>query len=354
MGQGKCFGNAKDESETSEGRDGMLTQLSMPFESREIDDRNSLECNGRGMSAIVETSEISMTKEDDYVLQLIYNSMAGGGQKAVSVGLKAVDALTSRNSPINKYVHDMKCVNVLKEILPARCIDTLNSGSPSGFTWHHTSIGVLFTDIVGFTSISAQYDMGLVVKMLNDMFTRFDDICEAMKVFKVETIGDSYMVVSGHSVSKPDPQCWCLFLTGARMLEQVQEMAQGYSFPVDIRVGMHVGKASSGVVGRIRPRYGFFGDTINMASRMESSSEPGHILLSEPFYKCIQEQLEINKFKVTCHQKMIKGKGYQTCYLVKIKKKLSNEYAKRFKNDSGSTHSSNANSQVQMRKEHTI
>ena len=346
MGQGGCFGNAKDKLETSEGNDGILTQLSMPFESREINDRNSLECNG--------LEGVSITEEDDYVLQLIYNSMAGGGQKAVSAGLKAVDALSSRDSPINKYVHDMKCVNVLKEILPARCIDTLNSGSPSGFTWHHTSIGVLFTDIVGFTSISAQYDMGLVVKMLNDMFTRFDDICEAMKVFKVETIGDSYMVVSGHSVSKPDPQCWCLFLTGARMLEQVQEMAQGYSFPIDIRVGMHVGKASSGVVGRIRPRYGFFGDTINMASRMESSSEPGHILLSEPFYKCIQEQLDNDKFKVTSQKKIIKGKGCQTCYLVKINKKLSNEYAKRFKKDSGSNLSSNASSQVQMRKEHTI
>jgi class 3 adenylate cyclase len=261
-----------------------------------------------------------------------------GGHKPTSF------TMSSRDSPINKYIHDMKCANVLKEILPARCIDRLNSGAPSGFTWHHESIGVLFTDIVGFTSISAQYEMEFVVEMLNDMFTRFDNICEAMKVFKVETIGDSYMVVSGHSVSNPDPQCWRLFLTAVQMLDQCQEMAPNYPFPVKIRIGTHVGKASSGVIGRIRPRYGFFGDTINMASRMESSSEPGHIMLSEPFFKCIQRQLEINKFKVTCQNKMIKGKGPQECYLVRN----SNEFAKKFTQDS------NVSSKVQIRKENTI
>ena len=290
--------------------------------------RNSLEC----IESYV--SEISISK-DDYILGLIYQSLTEKTKEESETSLpdsrnrnRAVDVLACRESPINKYVNDMKCVNVLKDILPARCIDRLNTGGPNGFTWHHESIGVLFTDIVGFTRTSSQYDMGIVVGMLNDMFTRFDDICESMQVFKVETIGDAYMAVSGHSVSSPDPQCWRLFLTGARMLEQVQAMTSNYTFPIHIRIGMHVGKASSGVIGRIRPRYGFFGDTINMASRMESASKPGHIMLSEPFYRQIQEQLEENRFRVTCQKRQIKGKGNHECYLVKISRKFSNEYGK--------------------------
>ena len=130
-----------------------------------------------------------------------------------------------------------------------------------------------------------------MAKFLHDLYTRFDSVIQQYDVYKVETIGDAYMVVSG----LPNPT---KFHAGNIASMALDLLSEANSFNVGryredneeeflkIRIGMHSGPVAAGVVGHVQPRYCLFGDTVNMASRMESNGEPCKIHLSS---KCNDE-----------------------------------------------------------------
>ena len=136
-------------------------------------------------------------------------------------------------------------------------------------------VTVLFSDIVGFTNISSEVPSLEVMDMLHDLFLQFDDLAEKHGCYKVETIGDAYMVAAGC----PD-KCDDHAVRMAHMAIDMARAAAAVTSPLDgeplrIRIGIHSGPVKAGVVGRARPRYCLFGDTVNVASRMESNGLAG-------------------------------------------------------------------------------
>ncbi|CAL8309243.1 unnamed protein product [Merluccius merluccius] len=172
---------------------------------------------------------------------------------------------------------------------------------------------ILFSDVVTFTSMCAACEPIRIVHMLNSMYSRFDRLTSVHGVYKVETIGDAYMVVGGVPVATAShAHRVANFALGMRLAaREVNNPVSGQ--PIQIRVGLHTGPVLAGVVGDKMPRYCLFGDTVNTASRMESQGVPDHIHLSPDTYTVLtgqgfdlRERGEIE----------VKGKGLMTTYFL--------------------------------------
>ncbi|KXZ45914.1 hypothetical protein GPECTOR_49g498 [Gonium pectorale] len=183
-------------------------------------------------------------------------------------------------------------------------------------TWH-PCVTILFCDIVGFTSACHASTPLTVMTFLNELYSHFDGLVDIYKVYKVETIGDCYVVAGGlvaydedgyKSVisGTEDPLHALRVLEFAKaMLRAAREVRLPHTGePVKLRVGLHSGPVTSGVVGDRMPRFCLFGDTVNVASRMESTCRPGRIHASA----ATQSRLPREPWR-DCGMTAVKGKG---------------------------------------------
>ena len=162
----------------------------------------------------------------------------------------------------------------------------------------HQEVTILFTDIVGFTAMSQTVAPQQVMEFLHELFVRFDELVgRDSLLWKVETIGDAFMVASGldgvrtrsRELAISDPSstgsyscpATAAVLFGKSALAAARTLTMPNSMQCQIRAGVHTGDVCSGVVGTRMPRYCLFGDTVNTASRMESSGVPGRMQISE-------------------------------------------------------------------------
>ncbi|XP_039990328.1 heat-stable enterotoxin receptor [Xiphias gladius] len=179
----------------------------------------------------------------------------------------------------------------------------------------YEEVTIYFSDIVGFTTL-CQYSTPMeVVDMLNDIYKGFDSIVDHHDVYKVETIGDAYMVASGlprrngnrHAVDICRMALNILAFMGTFQLRHLP------GIPVWIRIGVHSGPCAAGVVGIKMPRYCLFGDTVNTASRMESTGHPLRIHVSQPTINILQRTDCKFEYEIR-GETYLKGKGTETTY----------------------------------------
>lgn len=216
-----------------------------------------------------------------------------------------------------------KCEELLYQLLPKSVASQLILGQ-SVIAETYDQVTIYFSDIVGFTRLSAESTPLQVVDLLNDLYTCFDSIIENFDVYKVETIGDAYMVVSGLPVKNGRNHAREI----ARMSLALRDHVMTFSIPhrpneqLKLRIGMHSGPCVAGVVGLKMPRYCLFGDTVNTASRMESNGEALMIHVS-PKTKEILDTF--GTFDLVCRGEVtLKGKGKMTTYWLMGEKPTNN------------------------------
>ncbi|OQV23660.1 Guanylate cyclase 2G [Hypsibius exemplaris] len=221
------------------------------------------------------------------------------------------EKVAERTKELEKLTDNME--SLLHSMLPPSIADKLAKGLTVEPEFYDSST-IFFSDIVDFTSLSAASSPIDIVTLLNDLYSAFDGVIQRFDVYKVETIGDSYMCISG----LPNRN-------GSEHANQIASMSLDMLFTVttipirhmperklQIRIGAHTGAVVAGVVGITMPRYCLFGDSVNTASRMESSSLPMRIQISEAT-RLLLEFLNIYII-VTRGAFTIKGKGIMKTY----------------------------------------
>ncbi|XP_072542868.1 retinal guanylyl cyclase 2 [Salminus brasiliensis] len=211
-------------------------------------------------------------------------------------------------------VEKQKTEKLLTQMLPPSVAEALKLGStvePEYFD----SVTIYFSDIVGFTTISANSEPIEVVDLLNDLYTLFDAIIGNHDVYKVETIGDAYMVASGLPVPNGNRHAAEIANMALDILSAVGtfKMRHMPDVPVRIRIGLNSGSCVAGVVGLTMPRYCLFGDTVNTASRMEATGMPYRIHVHS---STVQILLQLKAgYKVQLRGRTeTKGKGTEETY----------------------------------------
>uniref|UniRef100_A0A671YEF1 Guanylate cyclase n=1 Tax=Sparus aurata TaxID=8175 RepID=A0A671YEF1_SPAAU len=211
-------------------------------------------------------------------------------------------------------VERQKTDKLLAQMLPKSVAQALKTGKPVK-PEHFSEVTLYFSDIVGFTTISALSEPIEVVDLLNDLYTLFDAIIGLHDVYKVETIGDAYMVASGvpnrngtrHAAEMANMSLDILHCIGTFKMRHMPDLK------VRIRIGLHSGPVVAGVVGLTMPRYCLFGDTVNTASRMESTGLPYRIHVNQSTVDVLNS-LKLGYKIQTRGMTELKGKGIENTY----------------------------------------
>lgn len=181
-----------------------------------------------------------------------------------------------------------KSEKLLRNILPAKVIEQLRE-NPDSIAERFEDCTVLFSDIVGFSELSRKLSAVEVVRLLNDLFSAFDDLAEKHGLEKIKTIGDAYMAVGG--LPEPDPEhAERIARFAIDLLSVISNYRREHDHALEIRIGIASGAAVAGVIGKKKFIYDLWGDSVNTASRMESHGLPGQIQVTENTYSLLKDK----------------------------------------------------------------
>ncbi|KAL0026791.1 hypothetical protein WJX77_001496 [Trebouxia sp. C0004] len=211
---------------------------------------------------------------------------------------------------------DSEAMKILESILPESIISRIQDGHQV-IGDSHEHVVILFSDIVGFSTMASTMSAVEVFLMLSNLYYAFDRLVDRFGIYKVETIGDGYMLAAGHDEDEEKAKIGTpmerVLLMANAMLDAIKTFKSPDGKSLRIRIGVHCGGAYAGVIGMKCPRYCFLGDTVNTASRMESNSFPMCIHVSQAVVDCcpVRDQF------VSLGERQIKGKGIMVTSLYK-------------------------------------
>jgi len=175
-------------------------------------------------------------------------------------------------------------LELLKKILPLELEDNYLSQSKEYKPYNF--VCVLFTDIVSYTELAKTYEADVIYKMLNDVYTRFDDIVlKYPNLQKIETIGDAYMVVGDIYTNDTKDNVKNIILLALDFMKEIKQVASPNKKPLKLRIGINLGKVVVGILGVEIPRLCVIGNTVNVASRLQTTADPDTIQISSHIYE---------------------------------------------------------------------
>ena len=203
-----------------------------------------------------------------------------------------------------------KTETLLLNILPETILRRIRQGE-TAIADRFPEATILFSDLVGFTNLASRHSPARIVEVLNRMFSAFDALAKRLKLEKIKTIGDAYMVAGGlpeenpyHAIAVAD--------MALGMIDVVHETGKRFGETLEARIGIHSGEVVAGLIGQHRSIYDVWGDTVNTASRLETSGVPNRIQISEQTYQRVKDTF-------SCELRgpiEIKGKGTMLTYFL--------------------------------------
>jgi class 3 adenylate cyclase len=221
-----------------------------------------------------------------------------------------VEELREKNTVIENKNRENEAL--LLNVLPAPIANRLRGGE-QGIADGFAEVTVAFADIVGFTAMSSEMPPANVVTLLNGLFTRFDQAAHELGIEKIKTVGDAYMAVCGLPVPVPDHAARMVRMA-IRMVHITREHAIEHQVAMKLRVGVNSGPVVAGVIGKSKYIYDLWGDTVNLASRMESGGIPDTIQVTRPVYERLKDEFVFESRGAI----EVKGKGSVEAWLLKL------------------------------------
>lgn len=191
---------------------------------------------------------------------------------------------------------------LLYNVFPQSVAASLKAGQRSVAL--HGEVTILFADVVGFTQLASRLLPSQLVGLLEDIFGRFDQLAQKHGVEKIKTIGDAYMAISGAPIAV-DHQVERMADFALELVQVCKQISDNSGFDLAVRIGIHTGPVVAGVIGSSRLCYDLWGDSVNLAQRIESHGEPNAISVSEPVYFKLRDQFKLEDRGLI----ELKGKG---------------------------------------------
>ncbi len=246
------------------------------------------------------------------------------GDYGAKVPVRSRDEIGQLCSAFNGMVDELRGKNIVIEnknreneelllnVLPAPIANRLRGGE-QGIADGFAEVTVAFADLVGFTALTSDMPPQDVVTLLNGLFTRFDIAAQDLGIEKIKTVGDSYMAVCG----MPEPvanHAERMVRMAIRMVHITREHALEHHVVMKLRVGINSGPVVAGVIGKSKYIYDLWGDTVNLASRMESGGIPDSIQVTRPVYERLKD-LFVFEARGAIE---VKGKGSVEAWLLRL------------------------------------
>jgi class 3 adenylate cyclase len=205
---------------------------------------------------------------------------------------------------------------VLYAVLPHRIAERLRQGE-SPIADVHPQLTILLADLTSFTRLAAELPASEVIDILNDLFSRFDEVATTYRLEKIKTVGDAYLAARGLEAPSDDDASAAADAALA-MQQAVLQVARKRQRALGLRVGIAHGEAMSGVLGRERLFYDLWGDAVNVASRLETAALPGEILVTQELGRLLEATHELGPVRV----RDLKGKGATaTCSVLGVRER---------------------------------